>query len=131
MRNLSADALLRGEGPESAIQRADVFVGVLFESLVGQSLRVYAQAAEASVMHLRDSDGRHEVDFIVEGPDGRVVAVEVKLAAHVRDRHAAGLRWLGERIGDRLADAVIVSTGPQAYRRQDGIAVVPAAILGP
>ncbi len=78
--------------------------------------RVYAQAAEASVMHLRDSDGRHEVDFIVEGPDGRVVAVEVKFAAHVRDRHTVGLRWLAERIGDRLADAVIVNTGPQSYR---------------
>ena len=131
MLNLSTDALLRGAGPGSAVQRADVFVGGLFESLVGQSLRVYAQAAEASVMHLRDSDGRHEVDFIVEGPDGRVVAVEVKFAAHVRDRHTVGLRWLAERIGDRLADAVIVNTGPQSYRHQDGIAVVPAALLGP
>lgn len=129
--NLSTDALLRSEGPASEIRRPGPFVGALFESLVGQSLRIYAQASEASVMHLRDSDGRHEIDFIVEGHDGSVVAVEVKLSAHVRDRHAAGLRWLAERIGDRLTDALIVTTGPVAYRRADGIAVVPAALLGP
>ncbi len=41
------------------------------------------------------------------------------------------LRWLGEKLGGRLLDAVILTTGPQAYRRKDGIAVVPLALLGP
>jgi hypothetical protein len=41
------------------------------------------------------------------------------------------LRWLRERIGDDLVDAVVVTAGPRAYRRPDGIAVVPLGLLGP
>jgi hypothetical protein len=41
------------------------------------------------------------------------------------------LHWLANRIGDDLLDMVIVTTGQDAYRRDDGIAVVPAALLGP
>jgi hypothetical protein len=41
------------------------------------------------------------------------------------------LRWLRESLGNSLADAIVITTGPAAYRRPDGIAVVPAALLGP
>jgi hypothetical protein len=41
------------------------------------------------------------------------------------------LTWLKGRLGDRLVDAVVVSTGTYAYRRPDGIVVVAAALLGP
>ncbi|MGF1664123.1 MAG: hypothetical protein ACFCVG_16945 [Kineosporiaceae bacterium] len=41
------------------------------------------------------------------------------------------LTWSGDRIGDDLLDAAVVTTGPYAYRRPDGTAVVPAALLGP
>ena len=41
------------------------------------------------------------------------------------------LLWLRERLGERLADAVVVTTGRHAYRDEDDIAVVPAALLGP
>jgi hypothetical protein len=75
--------------------------------------------------------GAREVDLIVERPDHRVVAVEVKLSATVRDDDVNDLVWLRESIGDDLLDAVVINTGPRAYRRQDGIAVVPAALLGP
>ncbi len=61
------------------IARDGTLAGALFESLVTLSLRTYAQAAEATVKHLRTAGGRREVDLIVERPDGRVVAVEVKL----------------------------------------------------
>jgi hypothetical protein len=39
--------------------------------------------------------------------------------------------WLREKLGAELLDAVVTHAGPQAYRRKDGIAVVPAALLGP
>lgn len=68
---------------------------------------------------------------MVERADGRVVAVEVKLAAAVGDGDVRSLRWLRERIGDDLLDALVVTTGGDAYRRSDGIGVVPAALLGP
>ncbi|BDZ38977.1 hypothetical protein GCM10025863_15910 [Microbacterium suwonense] len=41
------------------------------------------------------------------------------------------LRWLKERMGPYLTDAVVITTGPAAYRRADGIAVIPASLLGP
>ena len=94
-------------------------------------VRVYAQAAEARVHHLRTKGGLREVDFIVIGHDGKVLGIEVKLTSAVKDEDCRHLRWLRSTLGDELADAIVVSTGPYAYRRKDGIAVVPAALLGP
>lgn len=128
---VDAGALLEGREPGPPLPRDGTLLGALFESLVTLSLRPYAQAAEAKVKHLRTVGGRHEVDLIVERADGRVVAIEVKLARDASDRDGTHLRWLAERIGDELLDTVIVTTGPEAYRRPDGIAVVPAALLGP
>jgi uncharacterized protein len=99
--------------------------------LVTLGVRVYAQAAEARVGHLRTAGGEHEVDLIVERDDGRVLAIDIKLASTVGDDHVRHLTWLGDRIGTDLLDAIVVTTGANAYRRHDGIGVVPAALLGP
>ncbi len=80
---------------------------------------------------LAPRDGDHEIDLIVEGAEQRVLAIEVNLARTMTDGDVRHLLWLRDRIGPDLLDAVIVSTGPEAYRRRDGIAVVPAALLGP
>lgn len=131
-RLLGADvpALLDDSVSGPPVPRAGSLLGSLFESLATLSVRVAAQAAEASVSHLRTRDGDHEVDLIVERGDRRVLALEVKLAPTVDDRDVAQLRWLQGRLGDDLLDAVVITTGPEAYRRSDGIAVVPAGLLG-
>jgi uncharacterized protein len=128
---ITADALLRGDDAGLDIPRDGTLLGHLFESLVTQSVRVYAQAAEAEVRHLRTKNGRQEIDLLVVRPDQRVVAIEVKLARTVGDTDVKHLLWLAEQIGDDLLDSMVVTTGPHAYRRPDGIAVVPAALLGP
>ncbi|HET6381262.1 MAG TPA: DUF4143 domain-containing protein [candidate division Zixibacteria bacterium] len=125
------DALLAGESGMRLFPGQESLLGALFESLVGLNLRVYAQVAEARVSHFRTRGGDHEIDFIIERPDQGVVAVEVKLARTIRDVDVRHVQWLRERIGDRLLDAVVISTGPEAYRRTDGVAVVPAVLLGP
>ena len=127
---VDADALLEGRGGPF-VPRDGTLLGALFESLVTLSVRTYAQAAEATVKHLRTAGGEREIDLIIERADGRVIAIEVKLGRNVRDADTRHLRWLAGQIGDELIDAVIVTTGPEAYRRKDGIAVVPAALLGP
>lgn len=94
-------------------------------------MRVYAAHNEARVKHLRTARGRQEVDLIVERADGGIVGIEVKLTRSVSDRDGQHLRWLREKLGDRVLDQVILTTGPMAYRREDGIAIVPLALLGP
>jgi predicted AAA+ superfamily ATPase len=132
-RLLGADvsSLLDGKLLGPAVPRDGSLLGALFESLVTLCVRTYAQDAEATVGHLRTFSGEHEVDLIVRRGDGRVVAIEVKLAATVTEDDVRQLRWLEERIGDELLDSLVVSTGDAAYRRPDGIGIVPAALLGP
>lgn len=125
------EALLAGKDSGHSIPRDGTLLGHLFESLVTLSVRVYAQAAEATVGHMRTAKGAQEVDLIVERDDRRIVAIEVKLSGSIDDHDVRHLHWLRDRLGDDLLDAVVISTGPQAYRRQDGIAVVPASLLGP
>src|SRR5450756_267391 len=127
----TAQSLLSGKQPGPVIGRDGTLLGRLFESLIALSLRVYAQAAEAEVYHLRTQNGDHEVDFIIERDDHRVLALEVKLAANVGDPDVTHLHWLRREIGDDLIDAAVIYTGRHAYRRADGIAVIPAALLAP
>ncbi len=124
------DSLLRGTvgGP---VIRNGLLLGGLFESLVTLSVRSYAQQFSGRTSHLRRVNGDHEVDLIVEAPDHRIVALEVKLSDSVTDDDVKHLNWLRSKVPDLIADAAIITTGPYAYRRTDGIAVIPASLLGP
>lgn len=125
---MDTDALL---DVSSSQTRDATLLGRLFESLVALSVRVFAQAAQARVGHLRTHSGDREVDLIVERGDHRVIAVEVKLAHAVDDDDVRDLLWLKDRLGSEVLDMIIITTGPDAYRRSDGVGVVPAALLGP
>jgi predicted AAA+ superfamily ATPase len=122
--------LLKGEGDRVAASTG-TWLGALFESLAAQSVRIYADAASARVGHLRTKETDREIDLIVEGEDRRVVAIEVKLSESVSDKDVRHLNWLHDQIGARLADRLLITTGDYAYRRADGVAVVPLALLGP
>lgn len=124
------DSLLTGQALGPMIPRDGTLLGHLFESLATLCIRVYAQHSEAKVFHLRTPRNAQEVDLIVERPDGRIVALEVKLSPEVGDRDVRHLHWLKAKLGEDLLDAVVLTTGPYAYRRKDGIAVVPLALLG-
>ena len=128
---VQASTLLAGQSSGPAVVRDGTLLGALFESLVTLSVHVYAARSESQVRHLRTARGRQEVDLIVERADGSVVAIEVKLARSVCSDDAKHLTWLKRKLGDRVLDQVIITTGPKAYRREDGIAVVPLALLGP
>lgn len=130
--NVSSDALLERANPSTVpLPRKGSLIGAFFESLVTLSVQVYAEAHGARVSHLRTKRGEHEVDLIIERGDGKIVAIEVKLTAIPSGDDVKHLRWLQDKLGDDLLDAVLITTGPAAYRRDDGIAVVPAELLGP
>lgn len=120
--NISAVLLSRPRGAAMA--------GPLFESLATLSVRVAAQAAQAEVGHLRTGNGEREVDLVLEGREGQVLGIEIKLATAVVDRDVRHLHWLRQQLPDDVVDLVVLTTGSAAYRRPDGVAVVPLALLG-
>ncbi|MCA1789491.1 MAG: DUF4143 domain-containing protein [Thioalkalivibrio sp.] len=110
------------------------YLGYLFESLAVRDLRVYAQAADAQVLHYKDNTDL-EIDAVVETAEGRWGAFEVKLGTGRVDQAAAALLKFADRIdttkcGPAQVLGVIVGTG-FAYRRADGVAVIPIGTLGP
>jgi len=129
---VDTDGLLRGQGQRVG-PRSDTntWLDALFESLAVQSIRVYAGAVGAEVGHLRTGNTQQEIDVIVEAPNRDIVAIEVKLAAAATDRDVRHLNWLHRQLGQRVVDRVCITTGTYAYRRADGVAVVPLALLGP
>ncbi|MEO1064858.1 MAG: DUF4143 domain-containing protein [Actinomycetota bacterium] len=128
---VTRETLLTARQPEPSVPRDGTLLGALFESLVTLSVRVAAQAAQARVQHLRTRAGEHEVDLIVERADGAIVAFETKLSREVDEADVRHLKWLRNELGDRLLDSAVITTGTDAYRRRDGVAVIPAVLLGP
>ena len=122
-------SLIRAGCRVSSVPRDGTLLGSLFESLACLSVRTFAQASGGRTHHLREKDGRREVDFVVE-QDAGIIAFEVKLSATVDDRDVRHLLWLRDEVGDDLRDLVVLTTGPEAYRRADGVAVVSLALLG-
>jgi predicted AAA+ superfamily ATPase len=107
-------------------------LGLLFESLVVRDLRIYAQSLDATVFHYRDNNGL-EADAVVQRRDGSWAAFEVKLGQAAVDDAAANLLRLADRIdpekhGKPAALAVVTGWG-YAYRRPDGVAVIPVGAL--
>jgi len=127
---VGAGRLVTQPNPGKVVVGDGPLLGRLFENLVALTVQVHAQTRGARVAHLRTLRGDHEIDFIVERDDGKVLAVEAKLTNVPSDRDAKHLNWLAAQIGDALVDAVILTAGTFAYRRADGVAVVPLSLLG-
>nr|WP_306238407.1 DUF4143 domain-containing protein [Ornithinimicrobium sp. HY1745] len=110
--------------------RGRALMGALFESLATLSVRVAADRCQSRVGHLRTRPGDREIDLVVDGPEGQVLAIEVKWSRAIDDSDVRHLLWLRDKLGDDLVDTIVLTTGDRAYRRRDGVAVVPLALLG-
>ena len=100
----------------------------LFENLVAQSIRVFAGMNHVS--HLRWEKGRREIDFIVESPEGGILALEAKWSANIREDDQRHLVWLKNELGDRVVQTAIIYAGERLYRTENGVLVVPLGLLG-
>ena len=125
-----ATAVLR-TNPEGVLNDFKTF-GFLFESLCTRDVRVYAQAIDGDVFHYRDKS-ELESDLIVRLRDGRWAAIEVKLGNKQIEEAAQNLLALKAKIDEKKmgeASFLMVLTGGQfAYRRNDGVLVVPIGCL--
>jgi len=104
-------------------------LGRLFESLMQLCFNTYASVNNAKLFFVKTHSGDREIDFILQ-KDTKVIACEVKFSPTIAASDGKHLKWFAQNVGKECCDAMIVSTGSAAYRREDGIAVVPAALLG-
>lgn len=122
-----------GVGPQDLINDLNTF-GLLFETMAVRDLRVYAEALNGKVYHFRDKNGL-ECDAVVHLRDGRYGLVEVKLGGEHKIRDGAdALKDLAGKIDtSRMREPsflmVLVGVGQYAYRREDGVYVVPIGCL--
>jgi predicted AAA+ superfamily ATPase len=125
-----AAAVLR-TGPEKLLADFNTF-GFLFESLCHRDMRIYAQANDGDLYHYRDRNNL-EADMIVALRDGRWAAIEVKLGSKQIEEAAANLIKLSEKVDtDKLGQPsflMVLTGGQYAYKRADGVWVVPIGCL--
>jgi hypothetical protein len=105
--------------------------GFLFEALCERDLKIYAQSFGANLLHYQDYSN-DEIDAVVELANGSWSAFEIKLGANQIDEAAAKLVDINKKF-ERPATTLCVICGltNAAYRRPDGVCVVPITALKP
>lgn len=122
-----------GIGPSDLLNDLNTF-GFIFESLCVRDLRVYAQMIGGEVYHFRDSDGL-ECDAVVHLRNGSYGLVEIKLGGdRLIEEGVANLIKLSQKIdsnkmGTPAFMMVLTATGQFAFKRADGVYVVPISSL--
>lgn len=127
--SIAAAAL--GASPRSVVRDAST-LGMLYENLCIRDLRVYAEAMGGRVLRYHDSTGL-EADAVVELNDGRYGLVEMKLGAAFVDDGATTLLKLESKLDASIMGKpsfmVVVTPGGYAFRRPDGVCVIPITCL--
>ncbi|MCC8126763.1 MAG: DUF4143 domain-containing protein [Clostridiales bacterium] len=122
-----------GIGPNDLLNDLKTF-GFLFETLCVRDLRVFADALNGEVYHYRDKEGQ-ECDAVVHLRNGRYGLIEIKLGGDkLIEEGAASLKAMQAKIDtDKMKTAsflmVLTGVGDYAYRRRDGVYVVPIGCL--
>ncbi len=120
-----------GINPDAIIEDFNYF-GFLFESLCARDLRVYSEALRGTVKHYHDNSNL-EADLIISLNSGKWAAVEVKLGSKEIEEGAEHLKELAANIDTDKFPApsflMILTGGEFAYRRNDGVYVVPLGCL--
>lgn len=120
-------------GPNDLLNDLNTF-GFLFENLVIRDLRIYAESFHGSVSHYRDKNGL-EVDAVIHIRGGKFGLAEIKLGGDKAiDDGAKKLKSLASMLDPAKNKEpsflmVITASGNMAYKREDGVFVVPIAML--
>lgn len=123
-------AAMLGLTAESLSDPATEGRGPLHETFAVNELRrqATALAPDLRFCHYRDSRGR-EIDLLIERPDGRLIALEVKAGATARPADAKWLAWLRDLIGDRFEVGLVLYGGSHPLRLSDRILALPLSYL--
>ena len=122
-----------GLGPNDLLNDLET-MGLFFETLCVRDLRVYAEANDGEVFHYRDKNGL-ECDAVVHLRNGSYGLIEIKLGGDSRiEEGAANLNELEKKIDTTKMKnpsfkMILTAVGQYAYRRTDGVMVVPIGCL--
>lgn len=122
-----------GIGPNDLLNDLKTF-GFLFETLCIRDLRIFADALGGNVYHYRDKDGQ-ECDAVIHLRNGKYGLIEIKLGGEkLIEEGATSLKAMNNKIDTDKMNApsflmVLTGTGDFAYRRSDGVYVVPVGCL--
>ena len=124
-----ASAVL-GADTRSVLRDGDV-LGRLLDTFVAAQIRpeLDIAASPARRYHLRETQGRHEVDLVIEHAGRGVVAIEIKADAGPGPSAGRHLVWLRDRLGDSFLAGVVLHTGPSSYPLDDRIIAAPICAL--
>lgn len=123
-----------GIGPGDLMNDLKTF-GLLFETLCIRDLRVYSQPLGGDVYHYRDKNGL-ECDAVIHLPNGKYGLIEIKLGGEklINEGCESLLRLASKIDYDRMPKPsflmILTAVGSFAYRRKDGVMVVPISTLG-
>jgi predicted AAA+ superfamily ATPase len=120
---------LRLDSP--AVLRDGNLLGRLIDTFVAAQIRadLSLAASRPRWYHLRDKNGRHEIDLIIEFGGGRVAGIEIKAAAAPTRSDAKHLEWLRDELGERFIAGVVLHTGPRAFDLADRIVAAPISTI--
>ena len=122
-----------GLGPTDLINDLNTF-GLIFETLCVRDLRVFADALDGNVYHYRDKD-KLECDAIVHLRNGSYGLIEIKLGGDsLIEEGVESLLTLAKKIDTTKMKnpsflMVLTAVGKYAFRREDGVYVVPIGCL--
>lgn len=121
-----------GINPSDLLNDLNSF-GLFFEDFAIRDLSVYAESIDATIKHYRDSSGQ-EVDAIIELPNGKYGAIEIKLADPDNiEKGANSLKLFEKRVVASNHEApkfkMVLTSHGSCYRREDGVCVVPISCL--
>jgi predicted AAA+ superfamily ATPase len=119
-----------GLGKDAILYGPDM-LGRLLDTFVAAQLRAELAASnhEPRLYHLREEQGRKEVDLLIETVGGQLIAIEVKASATVTSSDARHLAWLRDQIGDSFAVGIVLHTGPYVFPLSDRIVAAPVSAL--
>jgi predicted AAA+ superfamily ATPase len=115
----------------AAAMRDGDLLGRLLDTFVAAQLRpeLSLGTTRARLYHLRDKNGRHEVDLLAELAADHVVAIEVKATAAPRADDIRHLVWLRDQLGDRFVAGAVLHTGPGRFVLGERIFALPIASI--
>ena len=115
----------------AAVLRDGDLLGRLLDTFVAAQLRpeLTVSTNRPRLYHLREKNGRHEIDLLPELGAHRILAIEVKASAAPTRDDSRHLAWLRDRLGDRFVAGAVLHTGPRPFRLGDRIHALPIASI--